>query len=62
MKEATGEANMTVVTIILIAAIVAIATPIVTGMMNTTKEKAECMNNGLCWDAQSKTCGDCGSI
>ena len=46
MKEATGEANMTVVTIILIAAIVAIATPIVTKMMETTKTKSECMNAG----------------
>lgn len=46
MKEATGEANMTVVTIILIAAIVAIATPIVTSMMNTTKNKAACMDAG----------------
>ena len=49
MKEATGEANMTVVTIILIAAIVAISTPLVTNMMNSTKEKAECMNNGGIW-------------
>ena len=49
MKEATGEANMTVVTIILIAAIVAIATPIVTSMMNTTQEKADCMNGGGIW-------------
>lgn len=49
MKEATGEANMTVVTIILIAAIVAIATPLVTSMMNNTKAKAECMNNGGYW-------------
>lgn len=46
MKEATGEANMTVVTIILIAAIVAIATPIVKTMMNNTKAKADCMNSG----------------
>lgn len=46
MKEATGEANMTVVTIILIAAIVAIATPIVTSMMSNTKAKADCMNAG----------------
>ena len=62
MKEAAGEANMTVVTIILIAAIVAIATPIVTGMMSNTKLKAECMNKGQCWNAETKTCGDCGSI
>lgn len=49
MKEATGEANMTVVTIILIAAIVAIATPIVTNMMRNTKAKADCMNAGSVW-------------
>ena len=53
MKEATGEANMTVVTIILIAAIVAIATPIVTDMMRQTSEKAECMNNGSIWSNKS---------
>ena len=46
MKEATGEANMTVVTIILIAAIVAIATPIVNKMMRQTENKANCMNAG----------------
>lgn len=56
MKEATGEANMTVVTIILIAAIVAIATPIVTNMMTNTKEKADCMNEGGYWSA-----GECVS-
>lgn len=46
MKEATGEANMTVVTIILIAAIVAVATPIVNKMMIQTENKANCMNAG----------------
>lgn len=46
MKEATGEANMTVVTIILIALIVAVATPLVTNMMNTASSKATCMQNG----------------
>lgn len=64
MKEATGEANMTVVTIILIAAIVAIATPIVTGMMNNVKNKSECQNgggyceNGICQggSANGKAC------
>lgn len=50
MKEATGEANMTVVTIILIAVIVAIATPIVNSMMNNTKKKACCMSNGGTWE------------
>lgn len=53
MKEATGEANMTVVTIILIAAIVTIATPLVKNMMDKTKEKACCMNNGGYWKGTS---------
>ncbi len=50
MKEASGEANMTVVTIILIGIIVAIATPIVTNMMNNTKTRTDCMNNGGYWE------------
>jgi putative effector of murein hydrolase len=50
MKEAAGEANMTVVTIILISVIVAIATPLVNKMMNTTNERAECMNAGGYWE------------
>lgn len=48
MKEAAGEANMTVVTIILIGVVVAVATPIVNNMMKNTNEKANCMNNGGC--------------
>ena len=50
MKEASGEANMTVVTIILIGIIVAVATPLVTNMMNNTKQRAECMNDGGYWE------------
>lgn len=65
MKETAGEANMTVVTIILIGVIVAIATPIVTNMMNNTNDRAKCMNSGMCWtegcstgyDACCKSCG-----
>lgn len=49
MKEAAGEANLTVVAIILIGVIVAIATPIVTNMMNNTQQRANCMNDGGCW-------------
>ena len=61
MKEATGEANMTIVTVILIAAIVAIATPLVMNMMNSTKNKSACMNaggslssDGKCYDEFGK--------
>ena len=49
MKEAAAEANMTVVAIILIGVIVAIATPLINSMMSNTKQRAECMNNGGCW-------------
>jgi len=53
MKEAAGEANMTVVTIILIGAIVAIATPIVNNMMKTTSSRANCMDGGGYWSGNS---------
>ena len=49
MKEAAGEANLTVVAIILIGVIVAVATPIINSMMTNTQERADCMNNGGCW-------------
>ena len=40
MKEAAGEANLTVVAIILIGVVVAVATPLVNSLMNNAKEKA----------------------
>lgn len=57
MKEAAGEANMTVVTIILIGIIVAVATPIITNMMNNTKNRSECMNGGGVWTAGTCSTG-----
>lgn len=59
MKEAAGEANMTVVTIILIGVIVAIATPIVKNMMDQTSNKASCMNEGYC-GYKNNACTPCG--
>lgn len=50
MKEAAGEANMTVVTIILIGVIVAVATPIINSMMKNTQRQSCCMNNGGTWE------------
>lgn len=49
MKEASGEANMTIVTIIIIGVVVAIATPIVTGTMKSSKDRACCTSNGGEW-------------
>jgi hypothetical protein len=50
---------MTVVTIILIGIIVAVATPIVNNMMKNAQNRAECQNNGGCWvnGACDPTCG-----
>ena len=49
MKEAAGEANMTVVTIILIGIIAAAATPIVKSMLTSTSQKTSCLNAGGAW-------------
>lgn len=49
MKEAAGEANMTVVTIILIGVIAAVATPIVSNMLKSTSSKTDCLNKGGAW-------------
>ncbi|MDD2434719.1 MAG: hypothetical protein PHO63_00500 [Bacilli bacterium] len=54
MKEASGEANLTIVAIILIGVIAAVVTPIITSMMKNTSEKACCTNVGGVW-----TGGDC---
>ena len=49
MKEAAGEANMTVITIVLIAIVLAIGTVIVNSMMNSTKASSCCTSNGGVW-------------
>lgn len=55
MKEASGEANMTVITIILIGIIAAIAYPMITNLMNQQQEKSQCLENGGTWNG--KSCG-----
>ena len=49
MKEASGEANLTVITIILIGVIVAVATPIINSMMTNTAKRTCCQNYGGVW-------------
>lgn len=49
MKGAAEEANLTVVAIILIGVIVAIATPIINNMMKNASSRADCINKGGCW-------------
>lgn len=46
MKEATGEANMTIVTVVLIGIITLIATPIITNLVKQSQKRACCVNNG----------------
>ncbi len=53
MKEAAGEANMTVITIILIGVIAAIAIPLVTSLMSNTAKRTCCTDNGGVWKGGS---------
>ena len=60
MKEAAGEANMTVVTIVLIAIVLGAGTLIVTNMMKGMSENksTKCYEQGGTWDSGTKTCYD----
>lgn len=49
MKEAAGEANLTVVAIILIAVVVAVATPLVTSLMSNSTYRSCCTDSGGVW-------------
>lgn len=59
MKEAAGEANLTVVAIILIAVIVAVATPLISSLMSGSANKACCTDAGGVW--KSGSCSDPGN-
>lgn len=50
MKEAAGEANLTVVAIILIAVVVAVATPLINSLMKTSAKKSCCTDAGGIWE------------
>ena len=49
MKEAAGEANMTVITIVLIAIVLAAGTAIVNGLINNTSASSDCSSKGNIW-------------
>lgn len=61
MKEAAGEANMTVITIVLIAIVLAVGTVIVRSMMGNTKNSSACSacggawRNGKCYSGETTT-------
>ena len=46
MKEAAGEANMTIITIVLIAIVLAVGTVVVNSLMTNTKRKSCCNSLG----------------
>ena len=60
MKEAAGEANMTVITIVLIAIVLAVGTIIVSRMMNSSGQSSACSSAGGTWQGgrcwRSETC------
>ena len=58
MKEAAGEANMTVITIILITAIVAIATPLITNVMKNSRRRTCCLSAGATGTSGTGCAGD----
>lgn len=49
MKEAAGEANLTVIAILLIGVIAAVVTPMVNSYMTTSAKKGCCTNYGGYW-------------
>lgn len=56
MKEATGEANMTVITIVLITAVAAVATPLIRNILKGNSEKACCTSYGGYIDKATGQC------
>lgn len=61
MKEAAGEANLTVVAIILIGVIVAVVTPLVNSLMTNTACRACCTDAGGTWSGNGCKGPDAGS-
>ena len=56
MKEATGEASMTGITIAVIAIIAAIAIPLITNMVKNIGHKSCCTSIGGEWDVGIDRC------
>ncbi len=49
MKEATGEANMTIVTVVLIGIVSLVGIPLIRSLINNTKDASECQASGGSW-------------
>jgi len=57
MKEAAGEANMTVITIVLIAIVLAVGGILVNNLMGTTGRSSCCTSAGGTWENGACTNG-----
>jgi len=57
MKEAAGEANLTVIAIVLIGIIALIATPLIQNLVETARDRACCINAGGVWHQGDSQCG-----
>ena len=55
MKEASGEANLTVITIVLIGVVVAVGVILVPRLMGNTANRACCTDAGGRWDGSQCT-------
>ena len=55
MKEASGEANITILTVLLIGIVALVATPLISNMMTSTSEQSCCTTAGGTWAD-----GNCG--
>ncbi len=53
MKEAAGEANLTVIAILLIGVVAAVVTPLISGLMKNQAQKSCCQSNGGEWDGKA---------
>lgn len=58
MKEAAGEANLTVIAIVLIAIVAAVATPLIGNLMKGTAKKSCCLDAGGKWAGNQCTAGN----
>ncbi|MBO4245608.1 MAG: hypothetical protein J5892_02560 [Bacilli bacterium] len=61
MKEATGELNMTVITVVAIAAVAAFFYAIVWPAIKASIGKNTCENGGGTWNASAKCCTEAGA-
>lgn len=58
MKEASGEANITILTVLLIGIVALVATPLITNIMNSTSRQSCCTTAGGTWSGGTCSGGD----